>query len=324
MFYRMSSKHCFFSFVVGFSLVAGLPAKESNFPEAPDAAVRHVAGQLAEMNGGVLWDALPESYQGDLTKLARLASEKIDAGNYGRVFKLAGRIAELMDNKAGFIRNSKIGGSLPEENLADLDVALPLLSTLLSDLADSPIATHAGLQSFDGKQFFSGTVSHLLRFIESASALGAGEAFSVGDLSQLKVKVLSQDGSTASLETVLPGNEPEREDYELVEGRWLPRSLTGQWAEGMANVKRSLDSVTAEQAEANKAQAGMILGVLEGVLTGIESAETQEAFDQALQSATLPLMGILMMSGQSGFGMPAAPVPPTVPEPLSPKAGFLE
>ena len=48
--------------------------------------------------------------------------------------------------------------------------------------------------------------------------------------------------------------------------------------------------------------------MVEGVLTQIEAAETQEQFDQALQGAMMPLMGIMMM-GQ-GMGAPAAPVTP--------------
>ena len=54
----------------------------SEYPQAPDAAVRYVAKELSKMNGSILWDALPMSYQSDIRDLASQASEKIDADNY--------------------------------------------------------------------------------------------------------------------------------------------------------------------------------------------------------------------------------------------------
>ena len=46
------------------------------------------------MNGSILWDVLPMSYQSDIRDLASQASEKIDADNYEGVFKLIGGSAE--------------------------------------------------------------------------------------------------------------------------------------------------------------------------------------------------------------------------------------
>jgi len=51
--------------------------------------------------------------------------------------------------------------------------------------------------------------------------------------------------------------------------------------------------------------------MFEGILTQIEAAETQEQFDQALQGAMMPIMGLMMMQGGMGGGSePAMPVAP--------------
>jgi hypothetical protein len=264
------------------------------YPEAPDAAVRYVAKELSKMNGGILWDALPNSYQSEIKNLASQASGKIDADNYERVFRLVGRIGQAIDQKGEFILNTKLGGGFPGDESTKLKAALPLVSTLLLDLSKSSLAMHAGLREFDG-QAFGQLVSSMLAFVEAALAFDSEQEFSMDDLSELEVKVIQENENTASLETTLLGDEPMAEEYVLVEGRWLPQSFAGLWVEGLANANASLQSVTAEQVEANKAQAAMVLGLLEGVITQIELADSQESFDRALQSAAMPLMGMFMM-----------------------------
>lgn len=266
----------------------------SEYPQAPDAAVRYVAKELSKMNGSILWDALPMSYQSDIRDLASQASEKIDADNYEGVFKLIGRIGRVMDQKTEFILNTDMGGGLPEEELAKLETAFPLVSGLLIEISSGPLGKHTGLREFDG-QAFGQLVSSFLSFVDAASAFDSEQAFSVENLSELKVKVIRQDAHTASLETTLLGSAPLAEDYVLVEGRWLPQSFIGQWSEALANANANLQLVTAEQVETNKAQVAMVLGLLEGVVAQIESADSQESFDRALQSATIPLMGMFMM-----------------------------
>lgn len=293
--------------------------KSVDYPAAPDAAVRYVAGELVQMNGGVLWEALPESYRSDIVGFVRSASKQVDAENYERSNKLLGRIASVMDNKREFILNTNIGGSLAEEEKAAIKVALPLLSELLHNVSGGATATYEGLLKFDGKRFFDDTVGSFLRFIDAASKL-AGEELSMSSLQDIKVKVLTQEKESALLEIALPGKAPEVENFVLVEERWLPESLVEKWADGMAEARASLDRVTAEEVEANKVQTAMILGILEGVLSQIESAESQESFDLSLKSAAMPLIGLFMMSGQSGIGTPAAPAVPTAPELPSPKA----
>jgi len=58
---------------------------------------------------------------------------------------------------------------------------------------------------------------------------------------------------------------------------------------------------------AQKPQIMGVLTMIDGVLTQIAAAETQEQFDQSLKGAMMPIMGLIMM-GQ-GMGAPAAPVP---------------
>ena len=42
---------------------------QAEFPVAPDAAMKFIAKELAQGNGGVLWQAMPSSYQSDLNEI---------------------------------------------------------------------------------------------------------------------------------------------------------------------------------------------------------------------------------------------------------------
>ena len=283
------------------------------YPQAPDAAVRYIANELSDANGLVLWDALPASYQAEISDLAHRASEKIDAQNYERAFSLIEQIARILESKGEFILNTKLGGGLPEEELPNFQAALPLMGSLLDDLSSSKLATHAGLREFNGDAFGQLVLS-LLRFIDVATAFDPKQAFYLSGLSDLEVKVVSQEAKSTTLQITLPGGEPMIENYTLVEGRWLPQPFIKQWQEGMANANKSLQLLSTEQMQTNQAQAAMILGLLEGVVAKIDFSETQESFDRALQSAVMPMMGILMMSGQSVINPSSSAAPAAVPE----------
>ena len=54
-------------------------------PDAPDAAIQTVITEFAKGNGGILWQAMPASYQSDVNTLAQLAGSKIDPEVYGTV-----------------------------------------------------------------------------------------------------------------------------------------------------------------------------------------------------------------------------------------------
>ncbi|MGB0415344.1 MAG: hypothetical protein ACPGKS_00695 [Coraliomargarita sp.] len=287
-------------------------AAKAAYPEAPDAAMQYVAAELASGNGGVLWEAMPASYQSDINKLAQLAGTKIDGEIYDQVFGIVGRLGGVIDSKKEFILNTELGGAQPPEQKAMMEEALPSIVSLIDTISSSPIASSAGLQSFDGQIFFDSTVSSLLKDIEAMSKLqGEEAAFSLADLGDMEISVIDSTETTATLKSTVAGQEPLEEAYSKIEGRWVPEELATQWADGIGSATAQLEAVTPEQIEAQKPQAQMVLGMIDGVLTQLEGAETQAQFDQALQGAMMPLMGLMMM----GQGMGA---PPAAPDPLVP------
>ena len=75
-------------------------------------------------------------------------------------------------------------------------------------------------------------------------------------------------------------------------------------------MKAEFDATSIEDIAAQKPQIMGALAMIDGVLAQIAAAENQEQFDQSLQGAMIPLMGLVMLSQGMGGGVdPIAPMP---------------
>lgn len=297
----------------GGSETAETASAEVSIPDAPDAAIEMIAKELAEGNGGILWKAMPASYQDDLNSIVRIAGAKVDPELYNKSFALIGRLAEVADKQKTFILNTELGGKQPEEQIAKVEAAWPSIIGSVATITSSPLASVEGLQAFEGQAFFDNTVSKLIAYIEDLAIL-SGEP---NPLQLGTVEVLESAEDTAVLEMTSPNGSVETEAFTKVEGRWVPTEMATEWAASMVEAKVQLESISPEQIAQNKPQMMGVLAMAEGILTQIEAAETQEQFDQALQGAMMPLMGLMMMQqgmggGQSAPAMPAMPVSPSI------------
>jgi hypothetical protein len=271
-------------------------------PDAPDAAIQALAHELAKGNGGILWRAMPVSYQGDINALIHLFGTKIDAEIYDKSFALIGRLSQMAQKQQVFILNTSLAESTADEQ-AKWEQALPAVITFVDTLVASDLGSSAGLQSFAGRAFFDTTVSKLL---QSGSQLSeASGAAGLADLADVVVSLVQSDEAEATLLVSLPRRTSEEAVFAKVEGRWIPVEMSSTWEAGVAAATAKLEAISNEDLAAQKPKIIAVLAMVEGVLTQIDSAETQEQFDQALQGAMMPLMAIMMM-GQ-GMGAPSAP-----------------
>lgn len=281
---------------------------EITIPDDPAAAMELIAQELASGNGGILWKAMPSSYQGDLNEIAKLAGTKVDAEIYNKSFALVGRIGEVANKQKEFILNTELAGVQPEEEVAKMEAAWPSIIGFVETIANSSISSAEGLQAFDGKTFCESTISELIKFSDDLSAL-SGEELPISAYKGVTVKALESTDSTATLEMTGPEGDVETEEFIKVEDRWVPTEMADSWTTSMAEARAQLEAIDPEQIAQTKPQIMGVITMFEGVLTQIEAAETQEQFDQALQGAMMPIMGLMMMQG-GGMGAPAAPAMP--------------
>lgn len=278
-------------------------------PDEPAAAIQTIAEEMMAGNGGILWKAMPASYQADVNEIAQLAGTKVDAEIYDKSFSLVGRLAEVADKQKTFILNTKLVGEQPAEEIAKTEAAWPSMIGFVRTIAISSIASSEGLQAFDGQVFADQTISPLFQYAKDLAVL-SGEENPFDDLDFGSIKTLESTDSTAVLEMTSPEGEVETEEFTKVESRWVPTEMATEWSKQMAEAKAQLEAISPEEMAQNKPQIIGMITMVEGILSQLDAAETQEQFDQALQGAMLPF-GMLMMQGMGG-GM-GAPAPPTAP-----------
>lgn len=287
---------------------------ELKIPDAPDAAMELIAKELAGGNGGILWKAMPVSYQGDINAIAQLVGAKVDPEVYDQAFSLVGRLAQVADKQKAFVLGTELMGESDPAQLAEMEAAWPSVIGFVDALTSSSIASVDGLLAFDGQSFFDSTVSTLIKYSEGMSALG-GEELPISAYGAVLVKALESTETTATLEMTAPDGEVEVGDFSKIEGRWVPTEMAEGWVETMTGAKAQLEAISPEDIAQQKPQIMSVITMLDGVLSQIDAAETQEQFDQALQGAMMPIMGLMMM--QQGMGG-SAPHPPMPGAPVAP------
>ena len=296
---------------------------KATIPDDPDTAIQTVLRQTGEGNTGILWEAMPTSYQTDVNDLAQLAGTKVDPELYDKTFDLIGRIGGLVTKQKAFILNNPQLAEQPDAEKEKIEAALPSLSALLETIATSTIATTEGLQTFEGKTFFETTMAKISEHAMALSKLAEEGEPSMADLTQAAVSVIEREGNIATLEMTIPNESPETQIFKQIEGRWVPAEMADQWSTEIAEARTNLENLTPEDLAAQKPQIMGALTMVDGVIDQLETAESQEEFDQALQSAMMPIMGLLMMGqgmgggqgGQGGQGGGAAPMPAPAPQP---------
>lgn len=292
-----------------------------NIPESPDRAIQFIAQELAKANGAVLWQAMPATYQGDVNRIAQLAGTKIDAEIYDRIFATLDRASKVLDQQKDFVFGSSM---LPDQSddaaAAQMREAWPSIISVIETLTTSALASAEGLQSFDGASFFEGTVSKLLADIDVLAQLDPEREKSLlASLSEIQVKLVEGSDAQARLEMSVPGEEVQTETFVKFEDRWVPQEMATGWTEQIAGARTQLEAIDPAEFAKQKPQILGVFAMFDGVLAQLEAAKTQEQFDQAVQGAMMPIMGLMMMGqGMGGGGAPAMPganeVVPEIPE----------
>jgi hypothetical protein len=288
------------------SAEAVVPA-EPTIPDAPAAAIQTVIAEFAKGNGGIIWQAMPVGYQRDVNGLAHLAGSKIDPELYDKSFATIARLAEVVDQQQAFILNSSFLEGRSAEEMAQLEAALPSVVGMVKTLASSELASSTGLLNFEGQAFFDTTVSKCSQYAEALGQLAGGQSV-LSDYLNTVVTVVEADDQQATLLTAVPGQDSREQHFTKVEQRWVPTEIANEWAATIAEATASLEATSLEEVAQQKPQMMGVLTMIDGVLTQIAAAETQEQFDQSLQGAMMPIMGLMMM-GQGMSGGAAAPLP---------------
>jgi hypothetical protein len=274
---------------------AGVSSTEFTIPDEPSAAIQKIADEMLVGNCSILWHAMPTSYQTDINAIAQLAGSKVDPEIYDKSFGLFGRFAEVADKQKSFILNTKLGGELAAEQIAEIEAAWPSIIGFIQTIVSSSISSSAGLRAFDGQGFSEQTLPALFKYSNDLAAISKEEN-PFGSLEFNRLKTIENADTAAVIEITFTNGDVETEDFIKVENRWVPTEMATNWSTQIADTKKKLEAISSEEIAKNKPQLMGMITMLDGILTQLEKADTQEQFDQALRGAMMPI-GMLIMQG---------------------------
>ncbi|MEC8279331.1 MAG: hypothetical protein VXZ88_02140 [Verrucomicrobiota bacterium] len=286
---------------------AGISSTTVTIPDEPFAAMQTIGDEVIAGNYSILWHAMPTSYQTDINAIARLAGSKVDPEIYDKSFGLFGRFAEVADKQKLFILNTSLVGKQPAEQIAEIEAAWPSIIGFVQTIVTSSISSSAGLRAFDGQVFSEETLPELFKYSNDLAAI-SNEENPFGSLQFGSLKTVESTDTTAVLEiTFASGDVVEAEVFTKVENRWVPAEIAINWSTGIVTARKHLQAISSEEIAKNKPQLMGMITMLDGILTQLNNAKTQEQFDQALQGAMIPIGLLVMQSMGEGIGAPTKP-----------------
>jgi hypothetical protein len=289
---------------LGFAQHAETAVPGTTLPETPDGTVVVIAQQLLDHHPEIIWEALPKSYRADINEITSTFAEKMDPEIYNHAFSLVMRAIEVLDDRKDIILASETFRSSGADG-EEIRTGLANTQAYIETLKASEIATLEGLGKVNWKRFLATTGAQML---EHASSIETADgANPLDDLSTLKVETLDLSDDRATLRISSEDREPEEVEMALVEGRWIPADMAGEWPKQSAEVRKGLAEFTPEEMAAKKTQIMMFFGMADALIEQIASLQTPEEFDAAIGPMLAPFMGAAsmgMMSDEEGWEEP--------------------
>ena len=265
-----------------------------DIPDSPDGTVRAVMQSLADRHPEVLWQALPASYQRDITDLTHAFADRMDPEIWQTVFRLGNKAVGVLRDKKQYILDSSLmtaSGDRRAQVESNWDTVVAALDSLFS----SEISDLDSLERIDWDRFLRTTGTEVMTRVHDISAASDAEEADEDVLAKIQrttVELVSRDGDHATVRISAPGEEPEDVPLTLVEGRWVPTDMAEDWDSRVAEARQEIAGLSDEEIANNKVQVMAFCGMAEAVLDQLAAVNSTEEFEQAIQSISGPFTGM--------------------------------
>ena len=248
------------------------------------------------------YDFLPTSYQKDVDGVISQFAGKMDPDIWQQTVAVLKKGATVLKEKKDLILASpSLAGPAADAARQNWDGIVGFLGTLLaSDLADLN-----KLKSADSRTFLQQTGNQL---VSQALAIGAATGQNPFEkLQDVTATVVSREGDTAVVKLASKDNpEPEDVDFVKVDGKWLPKSLTENWPQQIADQRARIDEIDPAKIATIKEELLGQLKAVDATFDKILAAKSQEEFTTAYAPLTIQALFI----GQTMNSIAAPPATP--------------
>jgi hypothetical protein len=262
--------------------------------ETPDGTVRYVLTGLQNQNPRVLWDALPRSYQRDVTALIHESATVMDRDIHQAGFATLGKVVTVLRDQRDFILSQPLIAGATDRGEAEQRWSSVV--GMFDVFAHSELADLDKVRTLDVGGFLGGTGAQVMRHMTEVSALAPDDP--MARFKEVSVELVSHNGDHAVVRLTgpdVPASHNEPILLTRVEGRWVPADLAAKWQSQMADARKSLAAMSEEQRRRDKPQVLAMLAAVSSVADQMAAAATQEEFNRAAEGALPIVFGMMMM-----------------------------
>lgn len=264
------------------------PSAASGSPEAFFVAVQ----QAAEGNVKAVWDALPSSYQGDVNRLVKRASESIDPALSASMASALDKLGRVLDTKADFILANPLVSMMTMQAPPGFDVQSlkPVLGSVGKGLSRLGNGQLKDLAKFNVALFIeqdlAPMVGSTLRAAKNMPGVGEQMNQELNTVTGATFKVTEHSGDTATVEVTDPDGQVETMEMVRVDGKYIPKEMAEQWSQGIADAEESMQPLSGEDAAMMKQQLDQLIHpTLDQLLAAQDAADFNQKLNMIIQMA---------------------------------------
>ena len=264
-----------------------MAASTASFGQGADQAVLDVFKGVSAGNAAAVWNAMPESYQQDVSFLVHTGATKIDPVVWNKTFALAKKLVTVLETKKDMILASPQMANSPQDP-EKIKATYDSVVSMLSLLVNSEISDLEKLKKLDIGKFAAGTGSQL---VKKGMEIGGGPR-DLATMKDAKVTLVGTDNGVATLSIEMPDEPAETVPFVQVEGKWIPQDMADDWAPKMAEAKAKVQAMEPKLDEAQMEQFVSVIDMIETQLDGLAETEDQQQFNMQMMMAQMSLMGM--------------------------------
>lgn len=235
-------------------------------------AVDNWKKDMTEGRVASLWDALPSTYQSDVSSIIHSVGEKVDAEVYDEAMKTVSAATALLKNKKSMIlemaKEQTPKGM--ESQVENVEANYDSIVGLLNAIATSDAKSVDGLKKLDVAKFLGDIQTHTKELASLASLAGD----EMEKIKSATATLISESGDTAEVEMTV---EDSKKTVKFVkkDDRWIPEDMANEWPDMMKEAKAGIGEMSKMEPE-QKQQALMMMGMVQSTIKSLEEAETKE------------------------------------------------
>ncbi len=270
--------------------------------ESPEQVVLNVSRAVADGKLHVVWDALPASYQKDVTGLIHEFAGKMDRDLWNKGFAIVGKLATVLQSKKDIILGMKNLRENPKFDAQKASDQWDRVVAPLRTIGQSELANLDSLKRIDVRRFLGTTGSQLVSDVQTIARFSSDGQNKLANLSDTKATLVSRDGDSAVVRIEVPGEEPKDEAFVRVEGKWITKDMADKWPSQMQDAHSKLAKQSSESITESKPQVMQAFAAADSVLNQLNEAQTPEQFEQTMKMGMFQMMGIIMSFSQASDG----------------------